>query len=666
MTTTPAHTTIGIVNIPGIDDAAVDLLRHHGLSIVTDDDFHAAASRVKEAVGDGALAAVIVGDRKVVGVRAWAESLSRRVNLAAIACGGGAFDSSSTLSTIAAPVELFSLLRGFGIAPPDSLPSPSIGADGDFHVVGELTDITIPDAPPASAAGQEPPAEAPQAGSGQPPAHSATDPHPSEAAMTEAQPHRSAQSPPGEHQWPTSHPPSGPPAGPPGVQPTAAQWPTTPPAHSYPAPHPPAGSQPTGGWPAPNYPPPDSHGPGWQVQPGQGPPSQWPAQWPQPAMPAGWPAPARRPDPASWPSTQPMDQVSAGPPVQHTSPASTDPWASHRPDMSQMANPATQEADAADLFDDIRLGADTQLGKNQGLAPAVVDWAGKGGVGKTSVSICLAQTASAAGLRVVLIDGSRGQTGVGVVLRIAKPNVPTIYDAAATGDIRRCFISPDRLNGFRRSSSLEEMHFSVVQAPPDAVADPTVVTSQLYSEVIELARRTSDLVIIDTQILEASAHSRHTVFQEAFLPLLRGSAWGVGITDTSREGFEKLQARLKELSAAGVPRDRMLTVINRFDPFQVNPRSAGRAYQPYAEHLGVIEEDPQIMQALNAGRSAADLPGFGKMMSAILARVTGDTELFSLDGNITPASDEAPAAGRESRKPAKRKWWNPLSLLRRT
>jgi septum formation inhibitor-activating ATPase MinD len=290
-------------------------------------------------------------------------------------------------------------------------------------------------------------------------------------------------------------------------------------------------------------------------------------------------------------------------------------------------------------FDQIRFGTDRALGKSDGLAPVLISWAGKGGVGKTSTSITIAQGAGRAGLKTTLIDSSIGQNGVSVVLRVNKRSTPTIYDAATSGDLKRAFLTPAMLSDIRTGGAVEDMTFALVAAPPSGLADPHVVTGDVYSRIIQLARETSDLVVIDTQIREAALAAQHTIFTQAIVPLLKADGWGVGLTDNSVEGFNHLLGRFAEFQAMGIGRERMLSVINRFDPNQVDPAQMKKQFRAYSEYLGIIEEDPHALAAFNSGRTALHLPGFHLMVNAILSRVIGDEQRFPYTNDIDSLMD---------------------------
>lgn len=101
-----------------------------------------------------------------------------------------------------------------------------------------------------------------------------------------------------------------------------------------------------------------------------------------------------------------------------------------------------------------------------GLAPVVIVFAAKGGVGKTSFSLTLAERAVGVGAlsRVVVVDGNRGQGDVRKYLRLSSANLPTMYDAALSGNPKQAIIGPRYLQQ-HRDPRLPDLGFGVVMAP---------------------------------------------------------------------------------------------------------------------------------------------------------------------------------------------------------
>src|SRR5699024_879235 len=128
----------------------------------------------------------------------------------------------------------------------------------------------------------------------------------------------------------------------------------------------------------------------------------------------------------------------------------------------------------------------------------------KGGVGKSTVSLNLAQHAAAMGpdnYRVVLVDANRGQGDLRTHLRLHTFTTRTIYATAQSGNPAAALLTPADITSYRAARG-GEADFSFVPAPPSSLADPDVVTAGVYSEVIDYARSVADLVIVDTQIAE--------------------------------------------------------------------------------------------------------------------------------------------------------------------
>ena len=78
----------------------------------------------------------------------------------------------------------------------------------------------------------------------------------------------------------------------------------------------------------------------------------------------------------------------------------------------------------------------------------------------------------------------------------------------------------------------------VVQAPPPHLADDEAITPELYLSVVAHALTHYDLVVVDTQIIEAV--DRTGMVNRFVVPLLRAGARGLAITDSSSAGISFL------------------------------------------------------------------------------------------------------------------------------
>lgn len=256
------------------------------------------------------------------------------------------------------------------------------------------------------------------------------------------------------------------------------------------------------------------------------------------------------------------------------------------------------------------------------LAELVISLAAKGGVGKTSSALALAQRAvDVGGIRkVVVIDANRGQGDIRKYLRLERP-LRSIYDAALAGDPASAIISPKRLNE-ARNPALPRIGFGVVLAPQDDQADPNVVTTAVYRRVVEQARQMADLVVMDTQIVEAWDTS--DLIDGMVVPLLASSAWALALSDTSMAGVDNLVKRLQSFSASGVDRSRVLFAINRANQdsaLQVERLHA--VFGGLAVPIGTIPMDGRIGASFETGRIPHDSPEMAHVLDEVLYRVTG-------------------------------------------
>ena len=305
------------------------------------------------------------------------------------------------------------------------------------------------------------------------------------------------------------------------------------------------------------------------------------------------------------------------------------------------------QGDSSGIFDDFEASRLQGTGRSAaGLASFIISYSGKGGVGKSTASLQLAHKAAASGLKVVLIDGNSGQGDLRTYLRLNRTDLPTIYDAAI-GPIKTAILTPDVINR-HREKNLGEVKFAFIAAPPDDINDPDVVTHDVYRRVIEFARRNSDLVIMDTQIIESA--DRTGVVTQLILPALVHDAWGVGVTDMTNVGVNNLNNRLRKFLREEVPIDRLMVMINRVHPEQLDMASKATTYfHDKATFLGSVEMDAGIGQDMNAGRINIANAQLGSIMAKALLRVTGN-EFFRAEAEGAAAPSAArPAAGRKGK-----------------
>ncbi|WP_277209223.1 AAA family ATPase [Isoptericola croceus] len=344
---------------------------------------------------------------------------------------------------------------------------------------------------------------------------------------------------------------------------------------------------------------------------------------PAPAPPA--PAPAASADPWASPSPYLPEDLAPTPPPAHTSTPGQHAAAPVRPEPAAPAAPAPavvhdEPIDTGAMF---TTAATT---RRPAAGQVAITVAGKGGVGKSSFAVAIAAKAASAGLRAVVIDANRGQGDQWKYLRVpASQSVPSIYDAAV-GHISYddLILTPDRLNPVRPAIA-DPLTFSVVLAPPEHLSDPDVVTTDVYAQAVQAARAAYDLVVIDTQIVEATDTSG--LIDGLVVPLLRSGAWAVGISDTSKPGIDNLISRFKAFRAAGVDPDRMLVTFNRIGAdLAVDPAQLRALFSGIGSYAGHVTEDTRVMAAMNSGQSPAEIPTLSGVLDHICFAVTGHTD----------------------------------------
>lgn len=251
----------------------------------------------------------------------------------------------------------------------------------------------------------------------------------------------------------------------------------------------------------------------------------------------------------------------------------------------------------------------------------IVDYSGKGGVGKSTTSLRLATIAADAGLKVILIDGNAAQGDLRTYMKLHRSNLPTIYDAAF-GDVSKAVLRPDVINE-NREPSLGKVNFAFVAAAPDELYDKDVVTDAVYGQVIDYCRQHADLVILDTQIVEAA--DRSGVVDDIILPALVQDGWGIGISDMSSPGVNNLNHRLHKFIQSGVPTERLMVLLNRVPEKQVaGATKADQYFNGRATFLGVVEEDFQVSSDMNAGRMEVSNINLNAALNQALYTITGN------------------------------------------
>jgi hypothetical protein len=263
------------------------------------------------------------------------------------------------------------------------------------------------------------------------------------------------------------------------------------------------------------------------------------------------------------------------------------------------------------------------IGANRArLAPVIVSFAAKGGVSKSTTAIQIARRAAlVGGLRVVLVDLSRGQGDVPHYLRVGQATLPSLYDAALSGNPIRAFSAPEAINAARKPG-LPEVDFAVALAPSDTQGDPRFVTSEVYQGVISAARERADLVVVDTQIVES--HDTSGLIRDVVTPLLSSvGGWGIGLSDASNAGLQNLVRRFRSFDATGVGPSRLMVAFSRI-PYdsQIDEESVAGVVSRYAHYVGMVHVSDEVSGAYEVGRFPSD-PELDVVVDRVLARVTG-------------------------------------------
>lgn len=345
--------------------------------------------------------------------------------------------------------------------------------------------------------------------------------------------------------------------------------------------------------------------------------------------------------------------------VSAPTPAAEDPRGLSADSSDDYLDSDSDDPDFADALvdedddDDMLLGrsarrtARSRARSARGRAPVIFNGSGKGGVGKTLLTISLGQRAAVRGqgMDVCVIDMNRGQGDVSTFLKLRRSDLPTIFEAAQVGDVTKAFLSPSRLEAVRGDNA-EHIRFTLVSAPRanDAAESAKVVTDRTYRQVIDYARDNFDLVIVDTQIVESSDTSG--LIDGVVLPLLAEGAYFLGITDQSRAGTDNLVdhifRRFPELGERHfggkiAPRN-FMTIVNRMGR-DVDPEGFERKFGKMSNFAGAVPHDERVRDLMNAGQVPHDLPRVARALDRVLYRVTGADE-FHPDATSGRDDDE--------------------------
>ncbi|MGN7187035.1 hypothetical protein [Microbacterium enclense] len=317
--------------------------------------------------------------------------------------------------------------------------------------------------------------------------------------------------------------------------------------------------------------------------------------------------------------------VAPAPAEAQTPPVDTEPRFDVPPAYTkapQQTASAPAPAPAPHLFG----GEDSILpaGPKRGVLVVVI--AGSGGVGKTSTAVDLVKTASetvnpltGTTLKAVIIDANRGQPDVGKRMRLPEGVLPTIYDTVTSGQPSASFVKPDSYNPYRAQAIDEPLRFGAVFGPPAMYADSTPAFA--YGQAIDYARANADIVVVDTQIIEAT---QSDLFREVLIPRLRSDGWLVAAYDHKGTSKDNIFERLSELIHQGISRARVLIVARNVYAFP--PEAAEQVERMIGGNgtfVGAMLHDDTYERDTDIGRFRTDLPAIAPVIGKILYTVTG-------------------------------------------
>lgn len=247
----------------------------------------------------------------------------------------------------------------------------------------------------------------------------------------------------------------------------------------------------------------------------------------------------------------------------------------------------------------------------------------KGGVGKTSAAVNLsvyaARVLQAAGRpgTAVIVDTNFQQADVARYLNLRSPTILDILRTPSTSD-------PAAVRG--QLAQVPGIELYALLGPPDAVsADPGLINSALYRQILPVLRRAFDFVFIDTPVAELY----HVTFNDLILP--EADAILVPV-EPNRVTLESARSWLRAITlprharGGGVDPGKLSLVLNRAradvdcGPEEVMDLLPGWRF------AGMIPEDQEWMQAVNTRQLTAMRlgPGLEATFREILRTVTED------------------------------------------
>jgi pilus assembly protein CpaE len=214
-------------------------------------------------------------------------------------------------------------------------------------------------------------------------------------------------------------------------------------------------------------------------------------------------------------------------------------------------------------------------------SPLVAVLGPKGGTGKTTIATNLAADLAIRGHETLLVDLDLQFGDVGVVLGVEPEH--TIYDLATAGGT----MDAERLRGFT-GRSRDGVNVLLAPVRPDQ-AD--AVTAEHITAILDLARTTYDVVIVDTP--PAFTSGVIAAVDQADLIVMLGSF--------DLPGLKNMKVGMETLQMMDVPSARILPVLNRANT------KVGLLVTDVTKVLGrapevAVPSDRGVPQSVNASR----------------------------------------------------------------
>jgi pilus assembly protein CpaE len=210
-------------------------------------------------------------------------------------------------------------------------------------------------------------------------------------------------------------------------------------------------------------------------------------------------------------------------------------------------------------------------------------FAGKGGVGRTTLAVNLAAAGVMLKQKVVLVDGSLQFGDVGMMLNLDPKNksLADVARAAAAGE-------PDPLDGalVHHSTGID-----VLLAPPSPEM-AELVTAEQVNNVLVALRGTYDLIVVDAW----------PWLHDTTLAVLDGSDVILAMLTLEITGIKNTRQFLAVVDQLGYPPDKIELLLNRSDAaYGIRAQDVERSIGRRIEHT-VVSDGRTVVTALNRGQ----------------------------------------------------------------